>query len=104
MLDYHPFVAVSAPVRCCQRRMCRAGANRSVSASRILSEVLNSVGYVVGNPTYLCQNTWRKRGICNSCEKCEHTDVKAKLYEDAIYMWHHEDHVMHRFFKPNDSP
>ena len=40
---------------------CRMGTNRSVSAGRILVEILAKKGYVVGNPEYLNEHRWARR-------------------------------------------
>ena len=65
----------------------RMGTNRSVSASRILVEILASRNYMVDNPEYMNEHRWASRNICSYCDRCRRNANHEPLFQEAIDKW-----------------
>ena len=66
---------------------CRMGTNRSVSASRILVEILASRNYMVDTPEYMNEHRWIRRNICSYCDRCRRNAKHEPLFQEAIDKW-----------------
>ena len=66
---------------------CRMGTNRSVSAARVLVTILARANFVVGNPEYLNEHRWARKGICSTCMRCRRNPLHEPLFQEAIEKW-----------------